>query len=180
MNIQALQSSESAEWYTPAPYVEAARELMGAIDIDPASNPFANEVVQAATYYTWKDNGLSKRWPGRIWLNPPYGVDGPRFIARLIEQYQSGVTTEAVLLVNANTEAKWFQPLYEYLICFTNHRIRFYNHSGASSQPTQGNALVYFGNQKRRFIEVFKQFGVVCQATPQEPARTLWTMENAG
>lgn len=173
-DIRALLSSESPEWYTPAPYVEAARTLMGAIDIDPASNEIANKVVRATTYYTSKTNGLNKRWPGRIWLNPPYGNDGPRFIARLIEQYQAGITTEAILLVNANTEAGWFQPLYHYHVCFTNHRIRFYNERGSSHQPTQGNAFVYFGKQGRRFIELFSPFGAVMRAIEGEREPTLW------
>lgn len=166
--LTVLQSSESNEWYTPAQYVDAARRLMGAVDVDPASNALANEVIQASCYYDASTNGLDKLWTGRVWLNPPYGFTEGRsnqevWTNRLIEQYQSGVTTEAVLLVNANTEAKWFQPLYDYLICFTDHRIRFYSHSGASSQPTQGNALVYFGCQRQRFIELFSVFGVVLE-----------------
>lgn len=166
--LTALQSSESNEWYTPAQYVDAARSLMGGIDIDPASNVLANEIIQASCYYDASTNGLDKLWTGRAWLNPPYGFTEGRsnqevWTSRLIEQYQSGITTEAVLLVNANTEAKWFQPLYDYLICFTNHRIRFYSQNGDSSQPTQGNALVYFGCQRQRFIELFSVFGVVLE-----------------
>lgn len=162
----ALLMSESNEWYTPAVYVEAARELMGDIDLDPASNELANEVIQADTYYDIETNGLDKDWAGRIWLNPPYGItDGKSnqevWAHRLMKQYGDKITTEAILLVNANTEAKWFQPLYNYPICFTDHRIRFYNTEGASSQPTQGNAFVYFGEQEARFIELFKQFGPI-------------------
>lgn len=165
---KALQSSASNEWFTPAEYLDAARELMGIIDLDPASNALANEVVQAKRYYSIDDDGLQSDWSGRVWLNPPYGFQDGRsnqeiWTQRLIQQYTDGITEEAVLLVNANTEAKWFQPLYKYLICLTNHRIRFYNHSGESSQPTQGNAFVYFGPRRQRFIEIFKRFGTVIQ-----------------
>lgn len=172
--LTALQSSESNEWYTPHLYVDAARELMGDIDIDPASCELANQVIRATCYYTKEDNGLMQSWQGRVWLNPPYGVDSgvsnqEVWSRQLIERYKAGLVSEAVLLVNANTEAKWFQPLYEYLICFTNHRIRFYNGDGISSQPTQGNALVYLGKQKRRFIEIFSRFGeVVRRASANE------------
>lgn len=163
----ALLTSETNEWFTPPQYVDMARELMGGIDLDPASNAYANEkVVQAATYYDIQANGLDKEWAGRVWLNPPYGREEggsnqEAWSRRLIEQFEAGITKEAVLLVNANTEAKWFQPLYNYLICFTNHRIRFYNTEGTPSQPTQGNAFIYFGNQQERFTELFSQFGVV-------------------
>lgn len=163
----ALLTSDSNEWYTPPQYVNMARELMGGIDLDPASNAYANEkVVHATEYYDINKNGLDKEWQGRVWLNPPYGRDEggsnqETWSRRLIEQYEAGITKEAVLLVNANTEAKWFQPLYNYLICFTNHRIRFYNTEGTPNQPTQGNAFIYLGNQTERFTELFSTFGVV-------------------
>lgn len=162
----ALTSSESNEWYTPAQYVYAARELMRGIDVDPASNATANQIIKALTYYDIESNGLDKPWYGRVWLNPPYGRDNGGsnqevWSHRLLEQYKAGITKEAVLLVNANTEAKWFQPFYDYLICFTNHRIKFYSTDGTPNQPTQGNALIYLGNNQDRFIEIFEQFGVV-------------------
>jgi len=163
----ALLTSETNEWYTPYQYVNKTRELMGGIDTDPASNAYANEkVVQATTFYDIQTNGLDKEWHGRVWLNPPYGRDEggsnqEAWSRRLIEQFEAGITKEAVLLVNANTEAKWFQPLYDYTICFTNHRIRFYNTQGTPNQPTQGNAFIYFGHQKERFTELFSTFGVV-------------------
>ena len=162
----ALQSSESNEWFTPAQYADAARELMGEIDVDPASNATANEVIKATMYYDITSNGLDKSWSGRVWLNPPYGRDNGGsnqevWSHRLIEQFQSGITKEAVLLVNANTEAKWFQPFYDYLICFTNHRIKFYTNDGTPSQPTQGNALIYLGTQQEKFKSLFSQFGTV-------------------
>src|SRR5260221_62079 len=162
----ALLSSDSNEWYTPEEYINAASALMRGIDLDPASNSIANETVKAARYYDITQNGLDKDWTGRVWLTPPYGFEDGRsnqevWSHRLIEQYKAGVTTEAILLVNNATEAKWFQPLYDYLICFTNHRIRFNNSQGESSQPTQGNALVYFGKQRKRFIELFSRFGRV-------------------
>lgn len=165
----AFLSSDSNEWYTPEEYIHAAHELMGGIDLDPASCQLANEVVKAADYYDIRRNGLYEEWKGRIWLNPPYGFTGGEsnqsvWSNRLIDQFKNGITTEAILLVNANTEAKWFQPLYDkHLICFTDHRIRFYNVNGESSQPTQGNALVYFGSQRKRFIEIFSRFGTVIE-----------------
>jgi hypothetical protein len=46
------------EWYAPSDYLEAARSVMGEIDLAPASNPVANQVVQATVYYSEQDDGL--------------------------------------------------------------------------------------------------------------------------
>ena len=161
----ALQASENNEWYTPGVYLEAVRAVLGSVDIDPASNAEANEIVQAATFYDIHDDGLSHDWTGTVFLNPPYGRDGisnqERWSHRLMEQYAAGITTEAILLVNAVTERVWFQPLWDYPICFTDHRIPFYRPGGVPGQPVIGSAFVYFGKNPDRFAAVFRKFGAV-------------------
>lgn len=67
-------NSNDDEWYTPAQYIEAARKVLGTIDLDPASNDFANETVKATTYYTEETDGLAQEWYGNIWMNPPYST----------------------------------------------------------------------------------------------------------
>jgi len=67
------QDSGDFEYYTPTEIIEAARVVMGNIDLDPASCDFANETVLAKKYYSKLDNGLSKEWHGNIWMNHPFG-----------------------------------------------------------------------------------------------------------
>lgn len=182
----ALQSSESAEWYTPRTYIEAARSVMGSIDLDPASCELANQVVQAERYYDVSVHGLLQSWYGRVWLNPPYGREKDNqssqevWTCKLIAEYEAGHVAQAILLVNASTSTGWFQRLWSYPICFTDHKIRFYNERVAASQPTHGNAFVYFGQQEARFIEVFTKFGVVVTSNGVHRAATtcsLWDLE---
>jgi len=168
---QLLTSSESNEWYTPAEYVDAARAVMGGIDLDPASNALANRTIQAARFYALADDGYAQPWgtvqhPARIWLNPPYGKEGgesnaARWVRRLLAVYELGHVAEAVLLVNASTGDGWFAPLKQFPICFPDNRIRFYNVNGEASQPTHSNALIYLGPNVARFVEVFSRFGSV-------------------
>lgn len=46
------------EWYTPKAYIDAAREVLGTIYLDPASSEIANETIQATKFYTAEDDGV--------------------------------------------------------------------------------------------------------------------------
>jgi len=174
----ARTQQKSFEWYTPARYVSAVRDVMGGIDVDPASSSLANTVIQAAVYYDKDSNGLVHDWPGRVYLNPPYcrthHVSNQEiWTCRLIAQYEAGITTQAILLVNASTDTGWFQRLWSYPICFTNHRINFWSLDNERGGPTHGSAFVYFGRDCDRFVSAFSRFGVVVRRVcPVE--QTLW------
>lgn len=161
-----MHSSESNEWYTPKRYADLAHAVMGGIDLDPASCQAANQNIQANRIFDIDDGGFDRKWSGRVWLNPPYGRgdDGSNQAAwsqKLIAEYKSGNVSEAMLLVNAATGNKWFADLWEFPICFVDHRIRFVSPQGQNSQPTHSNVIVYLGENTRRFIEVFTEIGVV-------------------
>ncbi len=162
--------ADSVEWYTPRRYIEAARAVMGGFDTDPASNDTAQAIIEADTYYTIDDNGFDKPWRGRVWLNPPYGVENGKAVAgkwadRLIDQYRMGITSEAILLVNAVIDSKWFNVLWQFPICFTDHRIRFEVPAGTPKEtpnsPVIGSAFVYLGSNVTAFVREFSQFGAV-------------------
>lgn len=160
---RALRESNSSEWFTPKIYVDAAREVLGGIDLDPASCEAANEIVQATKIFTKEDNGLAQAWGGRVWLNPPYGgMSGP-FTQKLISHYLDGNVSKAILLLNSNaTDTKWFRPLWDYMLCFTNHRIKFLSPPGTKkSNSTHGNVFVYFGPDEEKFGIIFQKFGAV-------------------
>lgn len=166
--IKNLLTSQSNEWYTPAQYIEAAQIALGGIDLDPASNYTANKTVKAKTFYTIDQDGFNKPWFGNVFLNPPYGRDKKlkisnqdKWSAKLISEYKIGNVKNAILLVNATTETKWFTRLWEYPICFTDHRIKFYNAEGTPNSPVKGQAFIYLGNTPALFVKTFKNFGTV-------------------
>lgn len=121
-----LHSSQSVEWFTPPEIVEPCREVLGGIELDPASCPIANLIVKADRFYTEKEDGLVSPWDGKFFCNPPYGKGTRKWPTRAIHQYVEGVTPEGILLMYATPDREWFQQLWAHPICFLKRRVRFY------------------------------------------------------
>lgn len=185
MNVaSSVKPQKSNEWYTPAKYIEAARAVMGGIDLDPASCALANETVQATRYYTVDDDGLSKPWKGRVWLNPPFsasnvlrGMEPGRtqksvirvWIDKLIAEYTQGNINEAILLTKTDMKASWFLALWDFIICFARDHL-YFERPGLPPEKYQfGTCFVYLGSNEAAFIRVFSQFGTVARAVRGEP-----------
>jgi len=154
------------EWYTPAQYLDAVREVLGGIDIDPASCPEAQLVVNAGQYFTKQDDALTRVWAGRVWLNPPYSFPlVARFVDHLLAEYEAGRVTAAILLTNNCTDASWFhKPLARFPVCFTRGRVSFWRPDRTVFATRQGQAFFYLGPDPETFRRVFTRFGVVVEA----------------
>lgn len=160
----------SEELYTPELYIELARTVMGRIDLDPASDSFGNSIVRALIHYDGVEkDGLSRMWPGRVWLHPPKeptesykkSTVAP-WVERLIDQYDRGITKEAIMLVPVSTSSNWFRPLFKYPICFSKKRIKFMLATGEYiTGSIRDSAFVYLGDNVDRFATIFREVGHV-------------------
>ena len=152
------------EWYTPQDYVGAARFVLGEIDLDPATHPTAQEWIKAKKFFTEEDNGLSKEWHGRVWLNPPYSREKIKlFIDKMVAEIEAARVTAAIVLTHSYTSSSWFHeigPLTQAL-CFTEGRIAFTDPDGDPCKPTQGQVFFYYGPDVETFETVFSAFGSV-------------------
>lgn len=153
-------SSESAEWRTPDSIIRAVVLVMGQIDLDPCSNSRYAPNVPAQAIYTREEDGLSKRWRGRVYMNPPYGDEIGLWIEKLLAEYEHGEVREAIALVPARTDTKWFQRLFDYAICFVHGRLKFKGANGEcdNSAPFP-SAVVYLGDRLERFTTAFEPLG---------------------
>jgi phage N-6-adenine-methyltransferase len=152
------------EWFTPAQYIEAARDVMGGIDLDPATHPVAQETVQAEDFFTAADDGLTQEWHGKVWLNPPYTQPLiARFAEKLVAEVSARRIEQAIMLTHNYTDTAWFHHAEAAadLICFTRGRIAFVHMDGAACSPTQGQAFFYYGPHIETFRDVFSRFGFV-------------------
>jgi hypothetical protein len=123
-----IAASGDFEYYTPTAVLDLVREVLGTIDLDPASCATAQATVQARTYYTVEDDGLRQPWHGSVFLNPPYRLpEIARFLGKLVEELEAERTTEAIVLVNAATETDWFQTISGWAdaICFPDGKLHF-------------------------------------------------------
>ena len=160
-------NSGQNEWYTPAPWIEAARATMGGIDCDPASSAIANERVRATAIWTAEDDGRERVWGERVWMNPPYAQPlVADFCEALAVRFERGEVTQACVLVNNGTETAWFHRLLSVAsaVCFPRTRVRFLSPSGEPGAPLQGQACLYLGDNREAFTTHFRAFGVVLVA----------------
>ena len=152
-------ASESAEWNTPSEIIERVLALFGGrIDLDPCSNSATKPNVPAARHFTPREDGLSRVWRGRTYMNPPYGLEIGRWVEHLCAQYEAGTLPEAVALVPSRTDTEWFERLRKYPRCFLRGRLRFSDHENTAPFPSM---VVYFGNRASRFAKVFGPLGDV-------------------
>lgn len=156
---------DSDEWYTPAVYIEAARLVLGEIELDPASCSLANTVVKAARYIDKAHDGLRLPWcTGGLWLNPPYSAT-QEWVDKLIEEFDEERTDAAIILVNNATETRWFQALLRrFPVCFPASRLQFWRHDHENVGARQGQALFMLTRDRAQvgnFTAAFGQFGPV-------------------
>lgn len=167
--MNARHSAKSVEWYTPPAYVEAAREVMGSIDLDPASCAEANKGVGATLYFDEADDGLTLDWGGNVFLNPPGGKNANgslvnQFWIRFVDEIGNGHCTQGVWIGYSLEQLQTIQrvssisPIMGDAICIPNRRIAFIGKGGS---PTHANYITYIGPHVETFAGVFGQFGQV-------------------
>lgn len=179
--LQALHSSASPEHGTPPEYIEAARRVLGGIDLDPASCETFNEIVRADRIYTKDDDGLAQEWRGRVCLNPPGDKEGrlPKlFWDKLMSEYAAGRVTSAIFIgfsidqLQTLQNCGWDGPL-QFPICIPRKRMQFVKslkvrkqvdmflgatEAEIGKQPTKANFVCYLPPIGQEAAEVYEQF----------------------
>lgn len=152
------------EWYTPREYLDAARAVLGGIDLDPASSEAAQAKVGADVFFTKDSDGLKQEWHGRVWLNPPYAQPHiADFVSKMVAERRAGRVSAAIMLTHNYTDTAWFHEAAGVAdaVCFTRGRVKFYDASGVIAAPTQGQAFFYFGDDVAAFSNAFADVGFI-------------------
>lgn len=166
----AAARGRSDDYQTPAPIIDLVRKVMGAIDLDPASDPLAQRTVGASAIFTQSDNGLRHDWSGRVFLSPPGRGQMRLFIDKLREEYLVGRVTEAVVILPvAASSAVYAQWLLSHAHVTTAGRIQFENRRNSTfGNPIAGSTIFHLGGlNDDLFIRHFSVLG-----TPVGPIAT--------
>lgn len=133
-------AGETDVWLTPPSLLAA----LGKFDLDPCA-PAARPWDIACLHYTIHDDGLTLPWRGRVWLNPPYGKQTGRWLARLAEH------GNGIALIYARTETQWFFDHVWHAadaLLFLRGRVRFCTPTGeARRNGTAPSVLVAYGRR---------------------------------
>jgi phage N-6-adenine-methyltransferase len=130
-------SSATDMWYTPQGFFDQMNAQYGPFDIDVCASP---ENAKCERYFTKEDNGLSKEWKGRCWMNPPYGRSIKDWMRKAFESSRAGATV--VCLVPARTDTEWWH-LYAMRgeVTFIRGRLKF---GGSRTSAPFPSAVVVF------------------------------------
>lgn len=156
-----VNNSGNQEHYTPKKFTDSARLVMGTIDLDPASNLFANSWIKAEKIFTLDNQGLSETWQGNVWMNPPYDSKN---LKPLVDKLLSEDVQQAVVLTNNNTDTKVGQQLLGFAsaICLVAGRVKFMKPDGTENKtPLQGQIIYYKGGNIQMFKQEFSKHGTV-------------------
>jgi len=117
--LKAQFSSERGDWETPAAlFEELDAEFHFTLDV------CANETNKKCKWYfgptnSYTPDGLAVRWGHAIcWMNPPYGREIGKWIAKASAEAQKGATV--VALLPARTDTRWFHDFI-----YGKHEVRF-------------------------------------------------------
>lgn len=141
------------EWLTPPEILKA----LGPFELDPCATcgqahdgfkPWTAAMVQ----FCKCSDGLSQKWHGMVWLNPPYGKKIGAWMAKLAKH------KKGIALVFARTETGWFQDCVfrtATSLFFVMGRIRFYKPDGTPGGYTGGapSVFVAYGKEASDRIE---------------------------
>ena len=126
-------------WFTPKDIIT----ILGPFDLDPCTQSY--RPFDTAKRHVCEDKGecgLTAKWEGRVWLNPPYGRMIARWLSKLADH------GDGIALVFSRTETSWAQSLLARAnaVNFLKGRIAFLRADGKPvTNAGTGSMLLAFG-----------------------------------
>lgn len=141
MSLKVHFSSKSKVWETPKSLFDTISNDYGPFNLDVCASP---QNAKCEKFFTEEDDGLSQKWYGKCWMNPPYGRRIKDWMKKAYESSLEGATV--VCLVPSRTDTKWW---HDYAmkgeVSFIKGRVKFV---GAEHVAPFPSAIVVFYSEK--------------------------------
>jgi len=168
VSLAPLLASVRMNWETPEEVLRRVRDV-SPIALDPCTT--VDNPCGATWFYTVKEDGLYRSWRRRrqaaaqwsgtdhpaehewlVYMNPPYGRELPRWIAKAIAEAAQGA--EIIALVPSRTDTRWWKLCVESAAAIRHWhgRITF---RGAAHPAPFPSALIYWGHRPSGFHAAF-------------------------
>ena len=135
-------------WFTPKNILDK----LGKFDLDPCTESF-RPFDTAKKHYCFDlgDDGLSLPWDGRIWLNPPYGLQISKWLDKLLEH------GNGIALTYSRTDTRWAQKHLKACqgCLFLKGRISFIYCDGKTkaNNAANGSMLIAYGKENVKYLK---------------------------
>jgi hypothetical protein len=158
MTVHEKPVGATVEWYTPASLFDrlglgparpdpapfgSMDDGRPEFDLDPAAAPEGHGHVPARWFVRPPSDGTAF-WPwfGHVWLNPPYGPAGVKFVDRMIAH------GDGLLLLPSRTETAVYQRALAAadVTCLLRDRLWFTRNDGVTGRSSFGSTLFAFGD----------------------------------
>ena len=152
-----FHENSSDEFGTPPEFVRPLADAVGGFDLDPASG--AETAPHASTRFNEEDDGLSREWFGKVWLNPPFS-EKTRWVRRARSEVSAGRVETAVILLPVDTSTQLFHDHVTSapVVCFVEGRLSF---DGGDRNPNFGILLAVFGKVSEDLLDALDRKGTV-------------------
>jgi site-specific DNA-methyltransferase (adenine-specific) len=108
LNAMQHPIPDRTDWETPTSFFEVYDREFG-FTLDVCALPYNAKVPR---HFTPEDDGLAQDWSRDVcWMNPPYGAEIPKWMAKAWGESQRGATV--VCLVPARTDTRWWHEYAE-------------------------------------------------------------------
>ena len=123
MNTAYMPQAKTVEYTTPIDLFDALNGEFGPFTLDPAAQPgqyTAEAIIEnggmaycppevTAPTTSWREDGLLQSWHGRVFLNPPYGREMPKWIGLAVREIEAGNVELVCALIPSRTDTKMWQ-----------------------------------------------------------------------
>lgn len=103
MNKDLMFSSATDLWGTPQAFFDKLNAVFG-FETDVCALP---ENAKCLQFFTPQENGLTKKWEGTCWMNPPYGREIKDWVEKAYRSAKENKAT-VVCLLPARVDTRWW------------------------------------------------------------------------